>query len=164
RPDLMLEGQIELRPMPDVLDTSPWPTGSQQGLCTAPAPRNAWLSVESEATSLSSDLAVDVAGVPLAGDSVPAGTNVTSFLLHRRPGEASAALLTFARPVLGVITSQGRLEASDAAVGTAGTTYPTEPRATEGEDEVALSADGRAVTVSFTGADTDQIRIVTEAP
>ncbi len=70
--------------------------------------------------------------------------------------------------MLGLILSTPTLNATDAAVGAPGTTYPTGTntscRGYEGpSDTVHVSEDGRTVTFSATvGAFQDELRIITE--
>lgn len=120
---------------------------------------------------------------PYSPGTVPAGTSVDSFFLHfdrvsttgfvRLTGSA-----TFDCPIIGVIALTPQLDASDAALGRVGTTYPTSTapkRGLEFEEEVTLSADRRTLIVTLeiqTPTDPngpadntlDQIRVITSCP
>jgi hypothetical protein len=145
---------------------------------------------EKGTVSLVTPVAVDIsvpgtyrfsADAPYTPGIVPAGTVVNSFFLHfdristtgftRLSGSA-----TFDCPIIGVIALTPQLDATDASLGRAGTTYPTgtQPkRGLEFEEVVTLTADRRTLTVtleiqqsSTSPADNtlDQIRVITECP
>jgi CSLREA domain-containing protein len=123
---------------------------------------------------------------PNAGSEgvIPAGTVVRSHLLHADRLEdfccfASGdfayftATVTFDEEILGIVTSDARLDASD-LLGAAGTTYPTgwDDRGldfalgpgTANDEFITLSADRRSITVRFhVGNGLDEIRVVTAA-
>jgi hypothetical protein len=70
---------------------------------------------------------VPAGGLATDNGNIPAGTWVSSGFLH---GDARTSLLldgrvVFNGPVLGVISTDGGLDASDATCGAPGTTYPT---------------------------------------
>ncbi|UJR85585.1 hypothetical protein [Sandaracinus amylolyticus] len=104
-----------------------------------------------------------------SGDVIRAGTRVNVYLVHfdntagnttRRIGQ-----VRFDRPLLGVITMDSTLAASDPAFAVVGTTYPVTaargPDAAEG-DSVSVQRDGITVNLgAATGV--DQIRIITPA-
>jgi hypothetical protein len=148
------------------------------------------LFTEKGAVSLVTPVAVDIsvpgtyrfsADAPYTPAIVPAGTVVNSFFLHfdrvsttgftRLSGSA-----TFDCPIIGVIALTPQLDATDAALGRAGTTYPTgtQPkRGLEFEEEVTLTADRRTLSVTLEiqqGSNEladntlDQIRVITECP
>lgn len=104
---------------------------------------------------------------------IPAGTRVDSYYVHfDQPGtagtESVTGTLTFDQPVLGIIFLTPTLNATDAAVGAPGTTYPTGAntafRGYEGpSDTVQVSADRLTVTFTATvGAFQDELRIITQ--
>jgi hypothetical protein len=133
---------------------------------------------ERQSAALPSTLALDAHGdgaynIPsdLNGGSVPAGTIVASHLVHAdEPPNAltnviTDGVLTFDTPVLGVITSDANLLASD-FLGDPGTTFAASLReadiAKPALDTVSIS--GNTVTVHFlTRAAIDEVRVITLA-
>jgi hypothetical protein len=105
---------------------------------------------------------------------IAAGTAVQVYLFHEDiPGTGLITLtgsVTFDTPILGIITSEGGLDATDLSLGVPGTVYNTgEPlRGTfdsSPQDQITLSADLRTVTFDAyrTSTYVDQIRVITEA-
>ena len=131
---------------------------------------------ERQCVTLATSLAVDV--TPGGGSgTIPAGTSVSSQFLHLDPTTASAVTLsgsvTTDEAVLGVITSQANLDASDATLGAPGTAYATGNTARGLEGPGPLPANGDSLAIS--GANTvtvtfkerfhlDQVRIISECP
>jgi hypothetical protein len=130
---------------------------------------------ERQCVTLATSLAVDITPGGGAG-TIPAGTSVSSQFLHFDPTGASVVTLsgsvTTDTPVLGVITSQANLDASD-SLGAPGTTYPTGDAARDLEPAGPFPADGDSAAIS--GVDTvtvtlkdrfhfDQVRIISECP
>jgi hypothetical protein len=113
---------------------------------------------------------VPAGGLATDNGNIPAGIWVSSHFLH---GDPVTNLLLDGRvlfngPILGVISSSGGLDASDAAYGAPGTTYPTglAPRGLEAgtADAYAIIAGGFGIAarmqvppLSFL----DQIRVIT---
>ncbi len=140
----------------------------------------AFVFEERRCATLAANLPVDVLNpTGTYGDTtaqpgvIPAGTQVDSYYVHfDQPGtagtESVTGTLTFDQPVLGIIFLTPTLNATDAAVGAPGTTYPaganTTFRGYEGpSDTVQVSADRRTVTFSATvGAYQDELRIITQ--
>ncbi len=134
----------------------------------------AYLFRERLDTALASDLAVDnVATGIFAGDagtpgSVPAGTVVTSYMLHsdRVAGATNttySGMVTFDTPILGLIFTDAALDNSDALLGSPTTTYPTSGLANRGTasgDAFALSADRLTLTFTLHTPVRDEMRIV----
>jgi hypothetical protein len=96
---------------------------------------NVFLFIESD-TKLAADLAVDIStpgvykfGVPTTPGVIKAGTTVRSYFFHRdtvaTTFNSSPFLAIAPQKILGIITSDAKLDASDAILGNAGTTYPT---------------------------------------
>lgn len=116
----------------------------------------------------------DSAGHPLSRNA-----RVNSYLLFFRPGETPAARpadisgsITFAHPVLGIISDSARLEATDDILGHPRITYVDKPRRgiekwkkPEERDVVRISRDGRRVYFNLhaTG-DPDEFRVLVAAP
>ena len=131
---------------------------------------------ERQCVTLTSDLAVDI--VPGGGSgTIPAGTSVSSQFLHFDPTNASIVTLsgsiTTDQAVLGVITSQANLDASDSVLGAPGTTYPTGDPARDLEGPGPFPSDGDSAAISGTNEVTvtlkdrfhfDQVRVVTACP
>lgn len=140
---------------------------------------NAFVFVEQACATLASGLGVDVLNpAGTYGDAstqpgvIPTGTKVDSYYVHidqvQTAGVRSiSGTLTFDRPVLGLIFLTHTLNATDAALGASGTTYPqvsdTAARGYDAPDAVQVSADGLTVTFSTTIAQyQDELRIITE--
>jgi hypothetical protein len=66
-------------------------------------------------------------GTPLTPGIIPAGTFVSSFLIHSDPGGTAhlTGTVHFDQNILGVILQKPSLDASDPALAIAGVTYPT---------------------------------------
>ena len=108
--------------------------------------------------------------------TITAGTAVASHLLHFDPVVAGAATgtYTFDFPVIGLLHSDAKLNATDPLFGNASMTYPSEGGATlsrgsvsEPTDTVAISTDRRTITVRLyagTGGRVDQLRVLLELP
>ncbi len=167
-------GSVRYSPLPEVIDLSALPPPDASGVCKpVPAP---WIMLYAEsATTLGSPLGLDASGsVVLDGTgspaptTVPAGTSVRSFLFGRRPSDGGPPLIgrvRFDSPILGVIVSDAALTASAGALAAPNVQYPKAPQGLElGEDRIELGADGYSANIVLTGADADQLRIVTEAP
>ncbi len=99
---------------------------------------------------------------------VPAGTTIHSHFLHTDPVENTARIfegtLTFDRPILGLITTTGRLNATDALLGLPGIAYESTNtgRGLEGTDRLTISADRLRLEFRFsTSSSTDNVRIIT---
>jgi hypothetical protein len=133
---------------------------------------------ERQSVTLPSVLALDAHGdgaydfpSDLNGGSLPAGTIVDSHLVHADdvPNSGSEVItdgvLTFDTPVLGVITSDGNLLASD-FLGDPGTTFAASLRAADIAKPAldTVSVAGNTVTVHFlTRAAIDEVRVITLA-
>jgi hypothetical protein len=143
---------------------------------------------EATQTMLGAPVAVDISvpgfysfpgSAPFSPGVIPAGATVDSYFLHfDRVSATGFARLsgsaTFDCPIVGVIVLTANLDASDASLGRAGTTYPTgaaPARGLEFEENVTLSADRLTLSVELeiqagTAGDNtvDQIRIITQCP
>lgn len=142
--------------------------------CQLPQPR--WLLAFAEAKehTLSNDLDLDISepgswddpGSWPAG-TLPAGSSVDSYLIHRDPdGDTATPLegwVRFAQPIVGVIVSGTKLDASDATLGAPTTTYARgAARGLEAGDMLRLSSDGKTLWMRLGGADLDHVRVLTE--
>lgn len=106
--------------------------------------------------------------------TIPAGTRVDSFYLSYDPeGDPGSAIvgdfeLTFDYPVLGILTGNTQLNATDALLGAAGTTYLNGNVGLENNspDFITLSPDRRTLTIAMnvSGGNLDQIRVLTQVP
>jgi hypothetical protein len=121
---------------------------------------------EQQCVTLSSPLQLDFSAVGGSG-LIPAGTSVSSHLVHFDPtGAASVTLsgsITTDATIIGGMTTQAGLDASD-SLGAPGTTYPTgDPaRGLDAGDTVTVSADLLTATVTLTDRfHFDQVRIIT---
>ena len=123
---------------------------------------------EQQDVGLTSPLAVDLN--PSSPTTIPAGTSVSSLLLHANWSGPTVSLdgsVTFGVPILGVIYADGELDRSD-FLGVPGTTYPTGVGSRGIEpgqgDSVSLSPDSKTLSVHL-GFDMpgDEIRIITSA-
>lgn len=135
------------------------------------------------ARTLASPLATDVsapgryaqaADTPTGG-TIAAGTEVRSWLVHFDPPLAATApafvgVVTFPRPILGLVMNNASLTASDAVFARGDVTYPTEYAFRGVElnlgDEVWWSPDGRSLrlhlVITAGGVGLDQIRVITQ--
>jgi hypothetical protein len=123
---------------------------------------------EQQCVTLTSDLQLDFSVVGGSG-LIPAGTSVSSHLLHFDPTGSANVTLTGSMSVDaviigGIITASG-LDASDAAVGAPGTAYPTGDAARGLDafqgDSVTISGDRLTATTTVTDRfHFDQVRIV----
>jgi len=113
----------------------------------------------------------------LTPDVIPAGSEVSSYLLHADNPEfcrwvVLEGSITFDSDILGVIVSKHALNESDAALGAIGTDYPSGlqsifrgPELFCGLDSVVVEPDLRTLTMRLTaGVTIDQIRVITDAP
>lgn len=141
---------------------------------------NAFAYDEGQSVALPSALALDAHGdgaynIPtdLNGGTVPAGTIVDSHLVHADDTPnipigtniVTDGVMTFDTPVLGVVTSDANLVASD-FLGNSGTTFASADReadiAKPALDTVSIA--GNTVTVHFlTRAAADEVRVITLA-
>ncbi len=106
--------------------------------------------------------------------SLVPGLTVCSHLIHFDPvgtGLASSeGAVTFANDVVGVMTSDANLDASDAVVGNPGTTYPTGLTArglelSPSSEVISLSPDKRTIRLSVRASTAvDQARVLTRCP
>ncbi len=121
-------------------------------------------------------------GVSYGPDATPGshalttGTAVASYLLHFDPVAAGEAVgtHTFSFPIVALIHTDAKLNASDALLGNAAMTYPSEGGTTisrgsvsEPTDLVTVSADRRTINVRLfagTGGRVDQLRVLLELP
>jgi hypothetical protein len=166
-PGVMVEGNTRFRSPPAQLLLTPWTSPDAGQGCVPPQAQPMLLHKEQESVELNSPLPVDTVPGADAPSPIAAGTRVTSYLLHRRPGGPSSpdlGTIYLSRPVVGVIYRQTSLDASDAVVGHPSTTYTSGARGLDDDDEVRTNLGARTVTVSLAGDDADQIRILTEAP
>jgi hypothetical protein len=143
---------------------------------------DAVLFLESVST-LASPLAVDIAApglytntAPNAPGVIPASTQVASYMIHHESiANAFSSVLvsyTFPQPILGVITTDALLDASDIALGNPGTSYPAglanrglELPFTITPDAVFWSGNQVFFQVeSNTAAVLDQLRVLTAVP
>jgi von Willebrand factor type D domain len=166
-PGVMVEGAIVYRPAPADLLLTAWPDAGSGQTCTPPEARPTYLHKEQASFELASDISVDIGAGSGSAGTIASGTQVASYLLHRRPGDPGGSTfgtVYFSRPIIGVIYSDELLDASDPVVGSPSTTYPTGPRALDSDDEVWTEIEARTLTVLLAGDDVDQIRILTEVP
>lgn len=91
---------------------------------------------EESSQVLAAPLAVDIStpgvyafGIPLTPGVIPAGTNVKSYFFHRDTIAATFATTPYLAisptKILGIIVTDGGLDATDSVLGNAGTAYPT---------------------------------------
>jgi hypothetical protein len=126
---------------------------------------------EQQCVTLASDLQLDVTPGGGAG-VIPAGITVSSQFLHFDPAGGSFVTLsgsiTTDAAIIGAITSQANLDASD-SLGAPGTTYPTgdatrDLEAVQG-DTVTISGDQLTATTTVNDQfHFDQIRVITHCP
>ena len=105
---------------------------------------------------------------------IPAGTMVNSHYLSfdpaTNPGSAIASGLmqiTFDWPIIGVLTANAQLNASDLILGANGTTYLDGNVGLEaGDDMLTISADRKTlwITMNASSNNLDQIRVLTAVP
>jgi len=168
--DVAVGDAVERKELPDTIDDSPWSTPAD--VCTPRPRRHIALYRESGNATLASPLDV---GAPIPGRigdtitvaTLPAGTAIDTWLLHRAPGTADEVGLEgfarFARPILGVLAGNADLDATDASLGGAATYDADSSRGVElGDDWLEISADRHQVRVRLTGTDLDQVRVLTE--
>ncbi len=108
------------------------------------------------------------AATSLSPGLVPAGTTIHSHFLHADPVDSTPRIfegtLTFDRPILGLIVTTVRLNATDSLLGLPGITYENASggRGAEGSDRFTISADRLRLEFRFsTSSSTDNIRIIT---
>lgn len=142
---------------------------------------DAYLFLESTLT-LSSPLAVDISSPGLYNTSspssagvIPAGTDISSYMIHHESVSQQYSFIyityTFPEPVLGIITTDAKLDATDLTLGAPGTLYPTglefrglEMPYTITPDSVFWAGNQVYVAVASTTAlILDQMRVITEA-
>ncbi len=146
-----------------------------------------YLMPERQRVQPADTLTVDIApGLPLdrkkpekTGHPLPHAGKVNSYLLFFRPLEGAAqrrpdisGSITFAQPVLGIISDSARLIGTDEAFGHPRVTYPDKPRRgienwkKPGErDVVRISRDGRRLYFNLhSTADPDEFRVLVAAP
>lgn len=108
------------------------------------------------------------AASPMA-DLIPAGTPITSYLLHFDPSDLSAATsatgtISFERPLLGVIFTDATLASSDPLLASVGR-YATAERMIdlEGSDWLSISDDLKTLSFQFSASSTQMfnIRLIT---
>ncbi len=138
---------------------------------------------ESQGAALTTPITVDAAvpgeyrsNAELAPVTLPIGTVVCSHLIHFDPlasdSKATKGKVTFDWDVVGVIVLDATLDASDAELGAAGTTYPAsgslKDRGLElgnPRDRVTLDPAMRMVAVSVEASTVlDQVRVLTACP
>lgn len=175
----------------DVVNVDGGPTPSSVLLGVAESDTQVKFFTEQGGVTLAAPINVDVKSpgtfhfdgdAPYDPGTVAAGTTVDSYFLHfDRTSTSGVGRLTgsisFNCPIVGVIALTDQLNASDAALGRVGTTYPTflaAKRGLELEEEITLSVD--RLTLSFTfeiqssatsgpGDPTlDQVRVLTSCP
>lgn len=142
--------------------------------------------IQEQTLTLASDLTVDRANpYGLSGtfgpttladnQTIAAGTEVTSYLLHFDPIAAGTAngVYTFDQEIVGLIFQTEKLDATDALLGLSSIIYKTDPDAqttnfrgalNEGTDQLIISADRRTIDLTMyagAGGNMDQIRILT---
>jgi len=173
-PGAFVQGALGYRAIPSVIDTSPWPS-AEGASCQAVASPRAFLQKEQSGLALGQDLSVSAVAPgsyqkqsELAPGTLAAGTIVDSWLITRRPGSLDGPLtgsVRFAHPILGVIVGDGALSSTDATLGSASTTYPGGARSAElGSDTFSIGDDRHTLTLTLDGSDSDELRVVTEAP
>jgi len=103
---------------------------------------------------------------------IPAGTVVSSYLLHSdpvgspQPGPRLTTTLTFDQDILGIMVQDATLQLADALLGVAGVIYPraSEPRGLELApkiDFVRLTGPRTLEVTVQTGTASDEVRIIT---
>lgn len=132
--------------------------------------------------TLGSPLAVDISSPGLYNSSspssvgvIPAGTDVSSYMIHHESVNQAYSFIyitfTFPEPVLGIITTDAGLDATDLSLGNPGTLYPTglefrglEMPYTITPDSVFWAGNQVFVAVASTTALVlDQMRVITTA-
>jgi arylsulfatase A-like enzyme len=126
-----------------------------------------FLVIQERTDVLDSSLALDLAAPSLGAETLAAGTEFTSYLVHFDPvddpsqARAVAGEITFASPILGVLLEPDSLAATDATLGAIG-------RYDVGSHHegafVDLAPDGYTATIvlSAAGSQVSQVRILTE--
>ena len=139
--------------------------------------------LEHEREKLGSGLAVDHDGSvgsfsstgSLSGTTLPAGTVVTSYLLHHDQVATSgnddkSMTVTFDQPIIGLSMLSSNLDAADNLLALAGVTYDTGTSGRQftmgANDNFTISNGGLTLTVNsrVSGDGTDQFRVLTEVP
>jgi hypothetical protein len=125
---------------------------------------------EQQCVTLTSDLQLDFSAAGGSG-LIPAGTVVSSYLLHFDPTGGPSVTLTGSfntdEVIIGVLTKALSLDATDAAVGAPGTAYPAgdAARGLDGGDSVTVSGDQLTATTTVTDRfHFDQIRVIGHCP
>jgi hypothetical protein len=155
------------------------PPSVQPGALTSQT--NAYVFLESTQT-LNAPLSVDISAPGLYNSSsptslgvIPAGTDVSSYMIHHESVDSQYSFIyitfTFPEPVLGIITTDANLDATDLTLGNPGTAYPTglefrglEMPYTITPDSVFWAGNEVYVAVASTTALVlDQIRVITAA-
>ena len=121
---------------------------------------------ERQDVTLGAALTVDLWPTGLSG-TIPAGTVVDSHYVFIDPSgtQRIGGTVDFDWPVIGVMTATATLNASDAALAAAGTTYDNPGlRGLEGGDSVTISGTNQ-VTIDFSASSPgDYVRVVTLVP
>lgn len=142
---------------------------------------DAWVFVEKQVT-LQAPIAVDISAPgkydnsnPNSVGVIPAGTKVQSYFIHRDPvGEQVGSIIGVAiapTKILGIITTDANLDATDALLGSPATIYPT-GTAFRGMEIPYVIPDSLTwfnnfITIAFqsnAAAVTDQIRVIALVP
>ncbi|HUV65068.1 MAG TPA: FecR domain-containing protein [Sedimentisphaerales bacterium] len=140
--------------------------------------RSIHLFLEATDVSLTRDVTVDITepghyqghqGLPVA---IQAGLKVDSYLIHWDPAsrdklaQIASGSITFRRPIVGLIISEGWLSATNSLFGAAGTEYHSAGRGLETEgDTVTLSQDRLTLQLGLRAPTAvDEIRILVAAP
>jgi hypothetical protein len=125
---------------------------------------------EQQCVTLASDLQLDFSAAGGSG-LIPAGTVVSSYLLHFDPTGSAPVTLTGSfgtdEVIIGVLTNASSLDATDSAVGAPGTTYPAgDPaRGLDAGDSITVSGDQLTATTTVTDRfHFDQIRVIGHCP
>jgi hypothetical protein len=137
------------------------------------------LFLESQGIELEEDVPVDIIDpgtyvntTPVNKPVLPAGTAISSYLLHFDPVGTShqyaEGSVTFAQEIHGLILGTPELEATDATLGAPGTVYPVDLPLRQFDfvldapyDTLSLSADRKTLTVTSVTQDVmDNVRIV----
>ena len=130
---------------------------------------------ETPAVVLTSDLNVDISlpgtytNASLSPGVVPTGTTVTSLFAHFDPTAlvTRRGSVTFPQQIRGVIALDANLDASDAVLGVATTSYPTGTEADRGyefnPDRVRWAGDGRSIRwTARASTGSDQLRVIVQ--
>ena len=140
------------------------------------------LFIEKESFTLTAAVAVNIAagagtytnGFDTIDDTLAADTVVNSYYLSfdtaDNGGTAYAPTVTveFDNPILGIVTSNPHLIASEGQLGAAGTTYNASNLGMENNatDTIVIAPDGRTLTATLrvAGSNLDQFRVLTAVP